>query len=115
MIDLRFFPFFNVVAHVVNFFLSSILTVCPINFDMLHFYFHSFQCILISLKVSSLAHVLFGSIFLLSKYLEIFFLFSFCLISLCLENIFFMISILSGLLSFVYLFFVLVLLNSMES
>lgn len=27
MIDLRFFHFFNVVAHVVNFFLSSILTV----------------------------------------------------------------------------------------
>lgn len=38
--------------------------------------------------------------FLLSKYLEIFFLFSFCLISLCLENIFFMISILSEFVEF---------------
>lgn len=53
--------------------------------------------------------------FLLSRYLEIFFLFSFCLISLCLENIFFMISILSGLLSFCLFVLVLVLLNSMES
>jgi len=43
--------------------------------------------------------------FLLFKCLETFFLFSFCFISLCLENILFMISILSGLLSFWFICF----------